>query len=263
MSGLSPAAKSLLADYGAHADALAGDGQASWHAIARRIDRGDEALAIDASQPLPRGASRRAIAAIAVVLVAAAAVVVAWLAGATHLLAQSDDASVHEAAYGAASEGTGGAATIRDDARPRAIDAAEKGARTRVVEAAAAATGGAGDEAVIVDATEPTIVADAPPARPRTRPQPVTDDLEEVRTIATARAALRDGDARTALKLLQALGRAHPKSAYAEEREVLLVAALCRAGRTDDARKAADRFRRVHPRSPLVAHLARSCGESP
>lgn len=263
MSGLSPAAKSLLADYGAHADALAGDGQASWHAIARRIDRGDEPLPID--EPLQRGASRRAIAAIAVVLVAAAAIVVAWLAGATQLLAQSDDASVHEAAYGAASDGSGGAATIRDDApaRPRAIDAAEKGARTRVVEAAAAATGGAGEEAVIVDATEPTIVADAPSPRARTRPQPVTDDLDEVRTIATARAALRDGDARTALKLLQALGRAHPKSTYAEEREVLLVAALCRAGRTDDARKAADRFRRVHPRSPLVAHLARSCGESP
>ncbi|HWB77480.1 MAG TPA: outer membrane protein assembly factor BamD [Nannocystaceae bacterium] len=262
MNGLSPAAKALLADYAAHTDALAGDGQAGWPALARRIDRADEPLPID--EPAIRG-SRRAIAAIAVVLVAAAAVVVAWLAGATQLLARSDDAGVHEAAYGAASESNGGAATIRDDApaRPRAIEAAEKGARTRVVAAAAAATGGDGDEAVIVDASEPTILEAAPAPRTRPRPQPATDDLEEVRTIATARAALRDGDPRAALKLLHALARAHPKSAYTEEREVLIVAALCRAGRTDDARKAADRFRRVHPRSPLVAHLARSCGESP
>lgn len=254
MSGLSPAAKSLLADYGAHADALAGDGQASWHAITRRIDRGDEPLSIDER---PRGASRRAIAAIAVVLVAAAAIVVAWLTSTAQLGAQLDDSARHEAAWAAASERTDAAATIRDDAPMRAIDAAEKGARTRVVEAAAAAT-------AEHDATsEPTIVDAPPPVRPRPRPQPASDDLEEVRTIATARAALRDGDPRTALKLLQALGRAHPQSAYTEEREVLLVAALCRAGRTDDARKAADRFRRVHPRSPLVAHLARSCGESP
>lgn len=266
MSGLSPAAKSLLADYGAHTDALAGDGQSGWHAIARRIERGDEPLPIDEPRTQRTG-SRRAFAALGVVLIAAAAIVVAWLAGATRLLARSDDADVHEAAYGTAGVSTGGAATIRDDvpARPRVIDAAERGARTRVVEAAAAATGGDGDEAVIVDASEPSPREVAAPvsARPRARPQPATNDLEEVRSIATARAALRDGDPRTALKLLQALARAHPKSAYAEEREVLMVAALCRAGRTDDARKAADRFRRVHPRSPLVAHLARSCGDSP
>ena len=245
MSELSNAAKSLLADYGAHADALAGDGQSGWSAIARRIDRGDEPIVL---HDPPRTGPRRAMVGVAIAIGLAAAVVVAWLGTGT-MLVRSDEQSRDAAVYGGADEAPGGAAAIREDAVP--AKPTPRPARPVVIAPPS-------DDSPVVLPPEPPAPRRASEKRsPRAS---TSDDLEEVRTIASARAALRDGEPGTALRILRALAREHPKSAYAEEREVLTVAALCAADRTEEARTAADRFRRVHPRSPLVAHLAHGCG---
>ncbi len=271
MRELSPAARALLGQERAHVDALAGDGHAGWQAIARRVERGESPLELDAP---PRATSRRALAIAAVAVVAVAAVLVAWLAAGTHVLAELGDEAPSAAAYGAASDGRDGTAELRAPEATRArarreavVDAAEATASTAVVEAA-----------VAVATLEPVAAHEPVATHAPARVEPVRsgkrsprgpaiadadDEREQIRALATARSALRDGDAGTALRVLKALAREHPKSAYAEEREVLVVAALCAAGRTDEAATLAARFRRAHAGSPLAAHLERGCAGSP
>lgn len=133
---------------------------------------------------------------------------------------------------------------------------------------------------VPVDEPSPPVVAPEPPAAPRaetvrprpSRPAPVEPPppaqpaslpastlAAEVALLRSAQAALNGGDPETALARLGDHARRFPDGAMAEEREAARVLALCRAGRDDEARGAADRFLRERPQSPLVPRVRRGC----
>ncbi len=74
--------------------------------------------------------------------------------------------------------------------------------------------------------------------------------------IAEARAALSRDDAGGALVALEAHRGAHPQGALAEEREAMTVMALARAGRIDEARSGAAKFKASWPQSIFGPALA-------
>jgi hypothetical protein len=67
------------------------------------------------------------------------------------------------------------------------------------------------------------------------------------------------GDAAAALARLEELGTRHPDGVLREERMAARVAALCAAGRTDEAQREAQRFLAETPRSIHTAKVAASC----
>jgi outer membrane protein assembly factor BamD (BamD/ComL family) len=87
-------------------------------------------------------------------------------------------------------------------------------------------------------------------------------DLDAERAIvADARGALARGDADAALATLGRHERQFVAGRLSEERESLLVAALVRAGRQNEARVRAARFRALWPSSmylPVVEEALRS-----
>jgi len=90
----------------------------------------------------------------------------------------------------------------------------------------------------------------APPARPSAPPPAASERwAAERELIASARGAIASGDTAGALAALARHPREFPHGRLAEEREALRVLALARAGRTDEARAAADRFVSRWPRS--------------
>jgi outer membrane protein assembly factor BamD (BamD/ComL family) len=52
-----------------------------------------------------------------------------------------------------------------------------------------------------------------------------------------------------------------PKGAFADERSLARARALCRLGKTSQARKVSDRFVRKHPNSHLVPQFEAICSE--
>lgn len=80
----------------------------------------------------------------------------------------------------------------------------------------------------------------------------------EVAALSSARRSLARGDAEAALAALAALGDGDDL-ALAPERAALEVAALCAAGRTDDARDASRRFASRFVDSPLRGKVAAIC----
>jgi hypothetical protein len=70
--------------------------------------------------------------------------------------------------------------------------------------------------------------------------------------IDTARTALGRAQGEAALDALRRHGDRFPAGRLVEEREALRVQALAQLGRGDDARAAAARFRKEHPRSMLL-----------
>jgi hypothetical protein len=273
----STAASAVLGEYAAHVEAIQGDANAGLQALLRRIDRGDPAMDLDDDAPAPVVAPPRRVrlsVAIALVGLASAAAVAAMWFGGPGLRAVMQESPTVEAVYGVASPSS--SATME-----RGVEATA----ASVVSARGEASGGSRDASVPVAVEVPVVVeslaqvevpAHVPVRKPVVRPRveavvpdaAVQDDapsdpLLEVRGLARARAALRDRDAKSALRLLDAHRREHPQSAYDEERDLLVVAALCDAGRSDDARAAAAKFRRAHPGSPLTAHLSGCTNESP
>jgi hypothetical protein len=73
---------------------------------------------------------------------------------------------------------------------------------------------------------------------------------EESRILGDARAALRSGDAATALEKLDAMGGRFPGGVLAQEREVLAIEALARAGQRAAATARAEAFLQAYPTSP-------------
>jgi hypothetical protein len=67
-----------------------------------------------------------------------------------------------------------------------------------------------------------------------------------------ARSAVAGGDGSAALIALEAHRRSYADGALVEEREALLVLALAKLGRLDEARAKAERFRAVYPRSLML-----------
>ncbi|MGA3123624.1 MAG: hypothetical protein ABSF69_22890 [Polyangiaceae bacterium] len=90
------------------------------------------------------------------------------------------------------------------------------------------------------------------------------DELaREARLLKGAFAALRDGDASSALTLLDQHAQTFPGGALADERDVERVAALCRLGRKAEARSVADAFLAGRPPSRLTERVRESCAEVP
>lgn len=87
-----------------------------------------------------------------------------------------------------------------------------------------------------------------------------TDRLtDQVAAIRTARAAIREGDPRAALAILDREMPAGRATALAPEAALARVAAYCRLGQTEAARHAAEQFQRDYPQSPLTARLREPC----
>lgn len=98
------------------------------------------------------------------------------------------------------------------------------------------------------------------PARPT---PPVRDDAlaAEHALLRRAQRALGADDAEQALEALATHDRRHPAGRLSEEREALRVRALLRVGRADDARAAADAFRRRFPQSLLWHSLEQALAD--
>ncbi len=109
-------------------------------------------------------------------------------------------------------------------------------------------------------ATEPRAI-EAQEAEPRAlEPRaPATVGLE-ADLLREADGALKAGHPARALALLQEHATRFPGGILIEEREAERVVVLCALGRTDEARAAASRFSREHPRSPLGRRVRESCG---
>lgn len=67
-----------------------------------------------------------------------------------------------------------------------------------------------------------------------------------------ARTALGRGDAENALLATGEHGKKFPRGALSEEREAIAVQALAQAGRLEEAKERAQRFKRAHPESILL-----------
>jgi hypothetical protein len=107
-------------------------------------------------------------------------------------------------------------------------------------------------------------VRHAPPrhARVAARAEASTDRLaEETALLASANAQLRAGDSRRALNLLDDYDHRYPGGVLREEVLATRVIARCQIGLAPDtaSRRAADRFLRQHPTSPLASRVRSSC----
>lgn len=85
--------------------------------------------------------------------------------------------------------------------------------------------------------------------------------VEETRLLREANAATRAGDPVRALTLLEEHARRFPRGVLGEERDAERVLALCAAGRTAEARGAAQRFLGARPGSALAGRVRSSCGD--
>ena len=97
-------------------------------------------------------------------------------------------------------------------------------------------------------------------------PSPVTTEKAqstldaELTLLRDAKKALNDGDSSRALSILDEHQRKFPDGILAEERASTRVLALCAAGKTSDARAAAQDFLAKYPRSPSAPRIRASCG---
>jgi len=86
---------------------------------------------------------------------------------------------------------------------------------------------------------------------------PASQLREESLAVLGARAALRAGDVRRSLALLEQARRRFPRGALGQEREALTIQALARAGQHALAQQRATAFLRAHPSSPYGSDLER------
>jgi hypothetical protein len=136
-----------------------------------------------------------------------------------------------------------------------------------------------GEQPIVAQPTSSSMPIDATPERNATRrgvsiakptvhaaPTPVEDAnrvrqerasrlREESRGLGDARAALRNGDTTSALEKLDALSGQFPGGVLAQEREVLAIEALARAGQHAEASARAASFLKTYPTSPHATKL--------
>lgn len=87
---------------------------------------------------------------------------------------------------------------------------------------------------------------------------------EEARRLQSAQRALRSGDERRAMELLNAHARDYPEGALGVERRALQITILCRQGRVGEARRLGRAVLEAGGGSTLVSKLLDACGgESP
>jgi hypothetical protein len=254
MTDLGRSAKNVLADYAAVVGPQFPTAAQNWNDLVRRIERGEQPMPLPAAAPV----RSRARLVVAISFAAAAALALVWVGGHVTVAALEADERPNAASWqgGSIVESQEPAAVVdqvlvvHDDARSRRATPSAANAPTIAPP--------------IVRVPEPTVVERKPKASaksPRAVEPPVVpapdaaSALEQVRAIGKARAALRDGDPEKALRQLESHARRWPTSDYAEDREMLRIAALCQAGRHDAAQSAATAFRRAYPGSALGVHL--------
>jgi RNA polymerase sigma-70 factor (ECF subfamily) len=71
---------------------------------------------------------------------------------------------------------------------------------------------------------------------------------------------MRGGDAQRAVRLLDEQDHTHADGSLQQERSAARILALCRLGRTTEARAQAQAFSQRFPQSPLLAKVQASCG---
>ena len=92
-------------------------------------------------------------------------------------------------------------------------------------------------------------------ARPAARAEAPSTLTHELAALDAARAKLADGDARSALALLDIYGQSFPHGRLALEAEVLRIDALAKSGQREAARQHASAFLRRHPTSVLASRV--------
>ncbi len=120
-------------------------------------------------------------------------------------------------------------------------------------------------EALAPPAAPPARASD-PPRRGAAPPQSSPDAgrfAEEAALVQAIRRAAQAGDHAGALRRAEDHARRFPGGALARERQALQIAALCRLGRTIEARAEADAWSGAHPRAPLPAGVRRGCEPGP
>jgi hypothetical protein len=250
--------------------------ESNWEAIASRALRGDAPEWVDDPEIAPR--RRRPPRWLLGGALAVAAAVVAMLAHGGKLMSRdASSAAPASASYEVSSHPTKGESS---DARERPdLEGAARVAEPRV-EAPEEAELAPSEEAELAPSENielaPSEKAERPEPVLRTRRSPTADRASEperksepIDPLATvraesslvgrARAALRDEDPATALRLLDEHARRFPTGELEQERELLRISALCDAGRAAAARKAAHSFRAAYPGSPLLGHLGSTC----
>lgn len=78
---------------------------------------------------------------------------------------------------------------------------------------------------------------------------------DENRILGDARTALRSGNSESALEKLEAMGGQFPDGVLVQEREVLVIEALAKAGKRAEASSRAAAFLRTYPTSPHAAKM--------
>lgn len=125
-----------------------------------------------------------------------------------------------------------------------------------------------GDVALPPDEVPEAAPEEAPavePAPKKATPKnkPSTDEgsnlEEELRLVRGAATASSKGDNAGAMKLLDEHKRRFPRGALAGERELTRAKTLCAMGKTEKARKVADRYLRRHAKSHLAPRFAEVC----
>jgi hypothetical protein len=95
----------------------------------------------------------------------------------------------------------------------------------------------------------------APSAEPSAETTPASRLREESQAIVESRSALRAGDPKGALRLLELLRARYPDGALVQEREALTIEALARSGQTEAASRRAQTFLRNFPGSAHAADV--------
>jgi hypothetical protein len=110
----------------------------------------------------------------------------------------------------------------------------------------------------------PTPVPDRPLARIPSAPAPTKECTaeRELGLLSGAQAALREGNGRRALDLLEQHAQNCPAATFWQERSAARVLALCLLHRDAQAVAEASQLASVAPRSPLLARLRTSCAAS-
>jgi hypothetical protein len=134
----------------------------------------------------------------------------------------------------------------------------------------AAADAGA-EPAPVVAQPPPTTKPVPAPAEPTSTaafpaPAPVVSEgglRAETRLLEQAQRARAQGKADEALEMLNAYGTRFPGGVLRSESLLMQVLCLCELGRQAEAQTLAEQLVRLHPESPLVPRLSRSCVRLP
>ncbi len=97
----------------------------------------------------------------------------------------------------------------------------------------------------------------------RRRSPDVDAQASELRLLQRARAAVASGELTTALALIADYERRFPEGYLREESEALRVKSLTGLGRSEQARRAAEGFRKQFPRSVLIRRIEETAKQSP